>query len=74
MFGYRGGNQSNETEIYLNVYDLMPQGNVTLYNIGLGFYHTGIEFGSTEYTFAGHDGPETGIMEVSPKVNHPNFR
>lgn len=74
MFGYRGDGQSSEQEIYLNVYDLNPQANGPLFNIGLGFYHTGIQFGSTEYTFAGHDGSETGVMEVSPKVNHPNFR
>lgn len=42
MFGYRGDRDSSETEIYLNVYDLHPNSNGSLYNIGLGFYHTGI--------------------------------
>jgi hypothetical protein len=30
-------------EVYLNVYDLNPSLNSTLYNVGLGFYHTGIQ-------------------------------
>lgn len=73
MFGYRSDG-SSETELFLNVYDLNPQMNNACFNIGLGFYHSGIEIGSTEYTFAGHEGSHTGVMEVSPKVNHPNFR
>jgi hypothetical protein len=32
-----------QTEVYLNVYDLNPSSNATLYPIGLGFYHTGIQ-------------------------------
>lgn len=63
-----------ETEIYLNVYDLNPQMNKACFNVGLGFYHTGLEIGSREFTFGYHDGPSTGVMEVAPKVNHPNFR
>ena len=42
--------------------------------MGLGFYHSGIEIGSKEYTFGGHEGAHSGVMEVPPKVNHPNFR
>lgn len=30
-------------EVYLNVYDLNPSSNSSLYPCGLGFYHTGIQ-------------------------------
>lgn len=32
-----------ETDVYLNVYDLNPSSNQSLYACGLGFYHTGIQ-------------------------------
>jgi hypothetical protein len=41
---------------------------------GLGFYHTGIHIGLNEYTFAGHNGSHTGVVEVTPKTNTPNLR
>lgn len=41
-------------EVYLNVYDLNPESNASLYNCGLGFYHTGIQLELREYTFGGH--------------------
>lgn len=61
-------------EVYLNVYDLNPSSNASLYNCGLGFYHTGIQLDLKEFTFGYHPGDQTGVMEVAPKVNHPNFR
>lgn len=63
-----------ELEVYLNVYDLNPQSNASLYGCGLGFYHTGVQIQLKEWTFGGHPGDQTGVMEVAPKVNHPNFR
>ena len=48
--------------MYLNVYDLDPNSNGMLYNMGLGFYHTGIQLGLNEYTFAGHNGAHTGVL------------
>lgn len=30
-------------EVFLNVYDLNPQSNASLYACGLGFYHTGLQ-------------------------------
>lgn len=36
-------NAGREIEVYLNIYDLNPQSNASLYNCGLGFYHTGIQ-------------------------------
>lgn len=62
-----------EIDVYLNVYDLNPA-NASLYACGLGFYHTGIQLDLKEFTFGGHQGNETGVMEVPPKTNHPNFR
>lgn len=60
--------------MYLNVYDLDPNSNGMFGSLGFGFYHTGIHIGLNEYTFAGHNGSHTGVMEVTPKTNTPNFR
>lgn len=67
-------NGSSLIEVYLNVYDLNPSSNSTLYQCGLGFYHTGIQLDLKEFTFGFHPNDSTGVMEVPPKVNHPNFR
>lgn len=40
----------------------------------MGFYHTGLHIGLNEYTFAGHNGTHTGVIEVTPKTNTPNFK
>lgn len=66
--------EPSEIEVYLNVYDLNPSSNSTLYKCGLGFYHTGIQLELKEFTFGFHPNDSTGVMEVPPKVNHPNFR
>lgn len=71
MYSY---NRKVEIEVFLNVYDLQPGFNNACLNLGLGVYHTGIEIGASEYTFGYHDGSYTGVMEVAPKTNHPNFR
>lgn len=42
--------------------------------MGLGFYHTGIQIGTVEYTFGYHPGSHTGVVEVTPKDNHPDYR
>lgn len=62
------------TKIYLNVYDLHADANKYAYKVGLGVFHSGVQIGNTEYTFGGHEGDFTGVMEVSPKDNHPGFR
>lgn len=67
-------NGPTEIEVYLNVYDLNPESNASLYNCGLGFYHTGIQLELKQFTFGYHAGDSTGVQEVPPKVNHPNFR
>ena len=53
-------------KVFINIYDLNPINNF-LYPIGLGFYHTGIQIGNTEYTFA----EGAGIVEHVPKEGMP---
>jgi hypothetical protein len=62
------------TKVYLNVYDLNPDMNKMTYAMGFGLFHSGVEISGTEYTFAGHESDNTGVLTVDPKVNHPNFR
>jgi len=50
------------TKVILNVYDLSPI-NDTLYAIGFGLHHSGVEILGSEYSFAGGG----GIFESSPK-------
>ena len=53
--------QGEETKSTM-IYDLSPA-NKYLYSIGLGFYHTGVEFNGKEYSFGGN--PEmisTGVF------------
>jgi hypothetical protein len=42
------------TKVFLNVYDLDQKVNNYSSKLGLGLYHTGVQIGSTEYTFGGH--------------------
>ena len=49
-------------KLYINLYDLSPA-NDFLYQIGVGFHHSGIEFLGSEYSFASN----AGIFESSPK-------
>jgi deubiquitinase DESI2 len=57
------------TEVFLNVYDLHSEHNAMLYGLGLGFYHSGVVIGGTEWTFASG----AGIYPQSPK-SVPGFR
>jgi hypothetical protein len=60
-----GGASSNQ--VILNVYDLHDN-NAILYPWGLGMYHSGVQIGREEYTFAA----SSGIFTHEPKVNkHP---
>ncbi|KAK9109965.1 hypothetical protein Sjap_018025 [Stephania japonica] len=52
--------------VYLNVYDLHPI-NGSIYWLGLGLYHSGIQVHSVEYEFGGHDSPSAGIFKGKPK-------
>lgn len=48
------------TPVFLNVYDLSPT-NDYLYPFGLGLHHSGVEIGSSEYSFASG----AGVFETS---------
>lgn len=45
MYGHRMDGKPTETELLLHVYDLQPDFNKSCYNMGLGFYHSGIQVG-----------------------------
>jgi len=56
-----GARTSYGIKVTLNVYDLSPV-NEFIYPVGLGVFHTGVQIGATEYTFAGG----AGIFDHTP--------
>ncbi|XP_050364719.1 deSI-like protein At4g17486 isoform X3 [Argentina anserina] len=56
-----------ETPVILNVYDLTPMNNYSVW-VGLGIFHSGIEVHGKEYGFGAHDLPVSGVFEVEPKA------
>ena len=63
-----------EIKVYLNIYDLNTA-NTYLRCLGLGIYHTGIQFFDSEFTFGHHDGTQTGVFESEPRqACHGRFR
>lgn len=52
------------TVVYLNVYDLVD--NQYLFPLGLGAYHSGVQLGSLEYTYAGGSGVYTMDPRSAP--------
>ncbi|KAI4380060.1 hypothetical protein MLD38_006289 [Melastoma candidum] len=58
---------SNETVAILNVYDLTPANNYTVW-IGFGIFHSGIEVHGKEYGFGAHEFPASGVFEVEPRT------
>mmetsp|Transcript_13495 Transcript_13495/g.22163 ORF Transcript_13495/g.22163 Transcript_13495/m.22163 type:complete len:214 (-) Transcript_13495:103-744(-) len=55
MFGSSGSRTSTGSKVTLNVYDLGPHNNYT-HEFGIGTYHSGVQVGGREYTFAGGSG------------------
>lgn len=61
--------------VVLNVYDIttpddpafIPRLNSTLYHIGVGLYHSGIEVYGVEYAFGGHYDDLSGIFGSQPR-------
>lgn len=51
-----------KTKVFVNVYDLVETNKCTSV-VGLGVYHSGVEIGGDEYTFAGG----AGIFSATPK-------
>eukprot|EP01130_Rhizamoeba_saxonica_P015203 TRINITY_DN677_c0_g1_i2.p1 TRINITY_DN677_c0_g1~~TRINITY_DN677_c0_g1_i2.p1 ORF type:complete len:205 (-),score=33.30 TRINITY_DN677_c0_g1_i2:318-932(-) len=58
---------NREFVVRLNLYDLVENNwNDTLYNIGLGIHHSGIEIDGREITFGRHEGDTSGIFATPP--------
>lgn len=55
MSVYRGPTTSTANRVVLNIYDINENNNL-LYPLGLGFYHSGVQVGGREYTFANGSG------------------
>ncbi|CAI9100205.1 OLC1v1037150C1 [Oldenlandia corymbosa var. corymbosa] len=66
----RGGggdaDRNSDTPVILNVYDLTPLNNYSIW-FGFGIFHSGIEVHGMEYGFGAHDYPISGVFEVEPK-------
>ncbi|GFY99788.1 PPPDE putative thiol peptidase family protein [Actinidia rufa] len=56
-----------ETQVMLNVYDLTPLNEYTVW-LGFGIFHSGIEVHGMEYGFGAHEYPISGVFEVEPKT------
>ncbi|GLU09759.1 hypothetical protein SLE2022_266020 [Rubroshorea leprosula] len=64
-------NHDIETNVVLNVYDLTPFNNYTIW-FGFGIFHSAIEVHGKEYGFGAHDFPVSGVFEVEPR-SCPDF-
>jgi deubiquitinase DESI2 len=60
----------NKRKVYLNLYDLAENNlNSSLIQVGLGFFHSGVEIDGTEYTFS-----QSGIYDHVPMQVPYHFR
>ncbi|CAI9780404.1 unnamed protein product [Fraxinus pennsylvanica] len=57
---------SEESQVILNVYDLTPANQYSVW-FGFGIFHSGIEVHGKEYGYGAHDFPISGVFEVEPK-------
>ena len=55
--------QTNDKQIYLNVYDLTEY-NYYLHSLGVGAYHSGIQIGNSEYAFGSHNGLNSNLILI----------
>jgi hypothetical protein len=69
MSRYAGLQTVSSSRVLINVYDLNEM-NDSLYGLGLGMYHSGVQIGGLEWTFAGG----AGIYSDSPKSAPAAFR
>eukprot|EP00953_Heterococcus_sp_UTEX-ZZ885_P039393 20192-Heterococcus_DN1.PRE.1 len=63
-----GARSGQAEEVILNVYDL-GEANAYLHPTGFGIYHSGVQIGNREYTFAGGG----GIFDHSPRDGEFKF-
>jgi len=54
-------------KVFLNVYDLHHSNNYAYY-FGVGLFHSGVEIGSKEYSFGGHEYSYTGVFDIQPRT------
>jgi len=59
-------NLKRKEKVFLNVYDLMPA-NQYGHPWGIGVFHSGVQVGSKEYSFGGHESDWSGIFVVEPR-------
>lgn len=66
-----GSSQTAVNErVFLNVYDLHPTNDgCCLYNLGYGFYHSGVQIRDQEFTFS-----QDGIIDMPPRTVPPEVR
>ena len=58
-----GFSSPSSSKVILNVYDLNEH-NDMLYPIGLGLFHSGVQFGREEYTFGKRHYSLFGVMLI----------
>lgn len=67
------------SKVILNVYDLNPESNEILYQFGLGMYHSGVQIGGNEWTFAAgggvysHEPKGAGGAKFRESIDMGNF-
>ncbi|KAI9684811.1 MAG: hypothetical protein M1829_000186 [Trizodia sp. TS-e1964] len=63
-----------KTEIYINVYDLLPPGRLSraLWAMGSSLLHSGVVINDREYAYGGHDKQDiTGVYSTAPRTEPP---
>lgn len=64
---------SGNVHALLNVYAPV-EGDGGSSTVGLGVYHSGLEIYGTEYTFAGNESRNTGVVNHRPKADPPGWK
>lgn len=67
----RRQDDSDVTNVYVHVYDLVYDINQYLYPLGLGIYHSSVEIHGKEYAFGGHAYNVSGVFSSSTPGRPP---